>query len=81
MTGAPVDVRVLEEGDIGLFYRPRVDRTRVRSLADVQRFFLVLAPHGRRRHRLLAIGRKRLPDPSERAAFRARGLCNRGIPG
>lgn len=32
------------------------------SLDDVQRFYMVLAPHGRSFFRLLVIGRKRLPD-------------------
>jgi hypothetical protein len=77
IAAAAVDVRVLEEGDLGLFYRPRVERPRVRSLADVQRLFLVLAPHGRRRHRLLAIGRKRLPDPSERGREKFWGIVGR----
>jgi hypothetical protein len=77
MNAAPADVRVLEEGDIGLFYRPRVERPRVRSLADVQRLLIVLAPHGRRHHRLLSIGRKRLPDPSESGREKFWGVVGR----
>jgi hypothetical protein len=74
---ADADVHVLEEGEIGLFYRPRVETEHVRSLADVQRLLVVLAPHGRRTHRLLSIGRKRLPDPSERGRERFWGIVGR----
>jgi hypothetical protein len=77
MPAADSDVRVLEEGEIGLFYRPRVETEHVRSLADVQRLLIVLAPHGRRTHRLLSIGRKRLPDPSERGRERFWGVVGR----
>ena len=35
---------VLERGDIFFFYRPRVGVEQVRSLDDVQRFFVVLRP-------------------------------------
>lgn len=36
-----------------------------RSLADVQRFFVLLAPEGKRIVRRIAIGRKRMPDPAK----------------
>ena len=45
------------------FYRPRVGVEEVRGLDDVQRFLVVLEPHGARRRRELLVGRKRLPDP------------------
>jgi hypothetical protein len=77
MVAAGSDVRVLEEGEIGLFYRPRVETEHVRSLADVQRLLIVLAPHGRDTHRLLSIGRKRLPDPAERGRERFWGVVGR----
>jgi hypothetical protein len=54
---------VLERGDVFFFYRPRVGREQARGLEDVQRFFVVLEPDGRRRWRRLVVGRKRLPDP------------------
>jgi hypothetical protein len=52
--------RVLEQGDVFFFYRPRVGVEEVRGLDDVQRFFLVLAPEAHVRR--LIVGRKRLPD-------------------
>ncbi|MFL5963261.1 MAG: hypothetical protein ACJ757_10265 [Gaiellaceae bacterium] len=60
--------RILERGNLFFFffYRPRVETDRVDDLGDVQRFFLVLEPDGARRFRRLVVGRKRLPDPSER---------------
>lgn len=59
-------MEVLEEGDVYFFYRPRVGGEvggeQVRSLADVQRFMMVLHPWPRRLLRLLVAGRKRLPE-------------------
>lgn len=37
-----------------------------RSFAEVQRFFVLLAPEGRPLVRRIAIGRKRMPDPARR---------------
>jgi hypothetical protein len=53
---------ILERGNIYFVYRPRVEHTSAHGLEDVQRFFLVLSPHGRSRHRLIVIGRKKLPE-------------------
>jgi hypothetical protein len=58
--------RILERGDLFFFYRPRVDIQAVDNLSDVQRFFFVLEPDGTKLFRRLVVGRKRLPDPSER---------------
>src|SRR6266700_1624404 len=58
--GSPT--RVLERGDIFFLYRPLVDEDAPSSLADVQRFFIVLRPQRSDRLRLLVVGRKRLPD-------------------
>jgi hypothetical protein len=52
----------LERGDIFFFYRPRVGRDEVRSLEDVQRFFMVLHPQGSSHVREIVVGTKRLPD-------------------
>jgi hypothetical protein len=57
--------RVVEQGDIFFFYRPRVGVERVRSLDDVQRFFFVLRPQRSRRYRRIIVGRKRLPEARE----------------
>jgi hypothetical protein len=53
---------VLEDGDIYFLYRPRVARTDVASLDEVQRLLVVLRPWRKRGLRLLVIGRKRLPE-------------------
>ena len=55
---------MLERGHIFFFYRPRVDRPRVRHPRDVQRVHLILRPTRRRVIRRLIIGKKHLPDPS-----------------
>jgi hypothetical protein len=52
--------RMLEEGSIELFYRPRVEEHDPGSIDDVQRLLIVLCPKGRARYRLIAVGRKRM---------------------
>lgn len=58
--------QILERGSLFFFYRPQVEPDRVDDPGDVQRFFLVLEPEGAKSFRQLVVGRKRLPDPSER---------------
>jgi hypothetical protein len=57
--------QVLEEGDIFFCYRPAVDADRVRGLADVQRFFVIMKPRTKPVFRRLIIGRKHLPGAEE----------------
>lgn len=56
------ETEVLEEGDIFFLYRPRVEREDPANIGDVQRFEMVLRPHGGEKVRLLIVGRKRLPE-------------------
>ncbi len=60
---------VLERGEIGFVYRPRVERAAARGIEDVQQFFLILAPRGRAIVRRIRVGRKRLPDIGRRQRF------------
>lgn len=53
---------VLERGNIYFFYRPRVEQVSAQSIEEIQRFFIILSPHGRRRYRLIVVGRKKLPE-------------------
>lgn len=55
----------LERGCIYFFYRPRVEQESPAGLDDVQRLYLVLSPDAGHPHRLVVIGRKRLPDPND----------------
>jgi hypothetical protein len=63
-------MHALERGDVTFLYRPRVGHERPRGLGDVQGLFLLMSPYLRHRHRLVCIGRKRLPDPHERGHAR-----------
>ena len=62
--------QMLEHGDIYFFYRPKVGSERVKSINDVRRFFMVMAPEGRNQkqqkqkqlYRLFVIGKKSLPE-------------------
>jgi hypothetical protein len=56
---------VLERGRARFFVRPRVMLPAAYSFADVQRFFVLLAPDGKPIVRRIAIGRKRMPDPAK----------------
>jgi hypothetical protein len=56
--------RIIEQGDIFFFYRPRLGVDAVDELTDVQRFFFILRPDGSSRFRRIIVGRKRLPDPA-----------------
>ena len=54
--------QVLERGDIYFVYRPRVEQESAAGLEEIQRFFIILSPRTRDIHRLIVIGRKRLPE-------------------
>jgi hypothetical protein len=58
--------KTLERGNLYFFYRPRVEEEHPEGLGDVQRMYMVLAPHGKKKYRLSVIGRKRLPDPEQK---------------
>ncbi|MDB4955406.1 MAG: hypothetical protein JWO36_2975 [Myxococcales bacterium] len=45
-----------------MVYRPRVGKTQVHGIRDVQRLWMILSPHGGGLHRRIVIGRKRLPE-------------------
>lgn len=55
-------IQVLEQGNIYFFYRPKVDDDQVEGMGDVQRFYLVLNPQEQTCYRLIAIGKKQLPE-------------------
>jgi hypothetical protein len=39
-----IDVKILEQGDIFFFYRPKVSSKEIKSIDDVRRFYMVLCP-------------------------------------
>ncbi|WP_214367809.1 hypothetical protein [Pseudonocardia sp. H11422] len=52
----------LERGHLFFCYRPRVGVQRARGPTDVQRFYMIMKPDGKRLFRRVIVGRKRLPD-------------------
>jgi hypothetical protein len=38
------DLKILEQGDIFFFYRPKVDSKEIKSIDDIRRFYMVLCP-------------------------------------
>ena len=53
---------VLEYGNIYFAFRPKVEERTPEGIEDVQRFYMILNPDGGRKHRLVVIGRKKLPE-------------------
>jgi hypothetical protein len=60
---------ILEHGAIAFVYRPRVQAEVARGIEDVQAFYVVLVPEGRRVARRVRVGRKRLPDGQRHERF------------
>jgi hypothetical protein len=54
--------KIIEQGDVFFFYRPKVDTEEVGDLKDVQRFYMITAPEDNIKHRLFLIGQKQLPE-------------------
>jgi hypothetical protein len=63
--------KILEQGDIYFFYRPKKDAEEVKGIEDVRRFFMVTAPEKSENnesgdknqfYRLFVIGKKSLPE-------------------
>lgn len=53
---------VIERGDIFFFYRPKVEKEEVQGKRDVERFYIVLNPDGKKQYRLIIVGRKEMPE-------------------
>lgn len=64
MSKGDVKTRVLEQGDIFFFYRPKVEAEEVSDVQDVQRFYMVMAPEGGK-YRLFVVGQKQMPGIEE----------------
>lgn len=62
-------VTILEEGTISFYYRPRVEHEQPEELGDIQRILAVLEPADGTIFRLIALGRKRLPQRGRRERF------------
>ena len=53
---------IIEQGDIGFFYRRKMDVDKPRSVDDLMRFYLLLMPDGGAAYRLFIVGRKQMPE-------------------
>jgi hypothetical protein len=54
--------KVIEQGDIFFFYRPKVGTEEVKGIKDVQRFYMVASSEDNNRYRLFLVGQKQLPE-------------------
>ncbi|MCB0331610.1 MAG: hypothetical protein KDD70_18190, partial [Bdellovibrionales bacterium] len=52
----------IEQGQIGFFYRSKIDVRCPKTRSDIQRFYLLLLPDKAAKGRLLVVGKKRLPQ-------------------
>jgi hypothetical protein len=77
---------ILERGNIYFAFRPRVDESVASGFEDVQRFFMILSPHGKKRYRLIApsvgLGEQQQPVfPAKlEAHFRGRRFAPADLP-
>ncbi|GAA6009158.1 hypothetical protein JCM10207_004287 [Rhodosporidiobolus poonsookiae] len=56
---------IIEKGHIYALYRPKVENDDPHSIDDIARFHFLLAPDSHKgRHRLIAVGKKHMPDAS-----------------
>lgn len=67
-------IETLEEGNVFFFYRPRVEQEAPEGTEDIQNFYMVLSPHGKKIFRSILIGRERLPDPKRSGKSRMWGF-------
>ena len=65
----PRERQIVESGSISFLYRPRVEELAPDDLDDIQRLLIVLEPDDDSVHRVIAIGRKRLPRAQQRERF------------
>jgi hypothetical protein len=56
---------VLETGDIYFFYRPKVEQDQPKGVKDLERFYLVLSPKGKKVYRMIIVGQKVMPNVHE----------------
>lgn len=61
----PENLNTLEQGDIFIFYQPKVQQKNPDSEADIRRFYMVLIPDQKQKYRLMVIGQKELPEPNK----------------
>lgn len=54
-------MKTIETGDIGYFYRNRIDIDKASGPKDIQSLYMVLLPDDRKRGRLFVIGKKKMP--------------------
>jgi hypothetical protein len=55
--------KIVEQGDIFFFYRPKIGTEEVSNIGDIQRFYMVTVPETKdRKYRLFVLGRKQLPE-------------------
>lgn len=56
------ELSTIERGNIYFIYQPKVEQEEAKGLGDLQRFYIVLSPHGKKLYRRLVVGEKRLPE-------------------
>jgi hypothetical protein len=61
---AKEEPKIIEQGDLFFFYRPKVGTKEVKDISDVQRFYMVTAPEGGK-YRLFVVGQKQMPEIAE----------------
>jgi hypothetical protein len=63
--GRGSQIKVLERGDVFFLFRPGVEHLAPQGLLDIRPFYMVLHPQRNERFRLIAIGKKKLPEGAD----------------
>lgn len=53
---------ILESGNIYFIYRPRVEQHEPKGVQDVERFYMILSPEGKKIYRMIVVGQKTMPE-------------------
>ncbi len=55
-------IKKIEQGDLYFFYRKKMDVEKTKSIDDIQRVHMLMAPDLKEKKRLFIIGKKKLPE-------------------
>src|SRR5215212_8115420 len=73
-----VDVKILEQGDIFFFFRPKVSAKDIKSIEDVRRFYMVLSPE--EKQKIIDHTNNNDTNPKEKKIYRLFIIGKKSLP-
>src|SRR5215203_1320189 len=73
-----VDVKILEQGDIFFFFRPKVSAKNIKSIEDVRRFYMVLSPE--EEQKIIDDTNNKDTSPNEKKIYRLFIIGKKSLP-